>query len=72
MSFYFYETEYLVGNTVRVRTYEDNEYVGKIMDICEYDDHYHSAPVISMLLKTDDDYVELDDWEITDMWFISA
>lgn len=69
-SFYYNGTEYLLGNVVEVHTYDNKKYIGEIRDICDYDDHYHSAPVISMLIKTRSDYVEVDDWQITDMRYI--
>lgn len=69
-AFYYCGTDYQLGNIVEVCTYDNKKYIGEIRDICDYDDHYHSAPVMSMLIKTRSDYVEVDDWQITDMRYI--
>lgn len=55
---------------MNIITYEGQEYIGIIKDICEYDDHYHSAPVMSLFIKTSNDYVEIEDWKIIKMSYM--
>ena len=71
MSFYFGDTDFRVGDYVNIITYDSKEYIGIIKDIGEYDDHYHSAPVMSLFIKINNDYVEIEDWKIIKMSYIS-
>ena len=39
-------------------------YTGEILDIYEYDDHYHSCLVSCFVIKTEDNEIEINDYEI--------
>ena len=66
--FYFYGYYFQPGDFVQLTTYEGKQYTGEITDIYECNDH--SASVSCLLIQTEEDYAEVQDWAIKDMKMI--
>lgn len=51
-------------------TYDKRIYVGIIINIDEHVDFYHTSPVICLTIKTDENVVEISDYEIDTISYV--
>ena len=70
MEFYFYDSVYQIDDKVIVTTYDKQIYVGIIINIDEHVDFYHTSPVICLTIKTDENVVEISDYEIDTISYV--
>ena len=48
----------------KILLYNGQIYIGKILDVYEYDDFFHSCPVSCIVIKTKTGEIEINDYEI--------
>ena len=67
MGLYIFNTEYLIGDSVIIKTRDGQKISGQIIDIYNTADGYHTSPIISLLIYSGTELYDIEDYMILDI-----